>query len=101
MVSPALFPAGTLAVNVIGCLAIGALAGFADAQEGLNAQTRLFLLVGALGGFTTFSAFGLETFSLFRDGFDIRALVNIVVQVTVSLAAVAGGFMLSRGGLWS
>jgi len=57
----ALFPSGTLAVNVLGCLAIGFLGGLAESRGVLSASARLFLLIGVLGGFTTFSSFGFET----------------------------------------
>ena len=63
----ALFPYGTLSVNVLGCLAIGLLGGWADNAELFSPSTRLFLLIGVLGGFTTFSTFGYETMALLRD----------------------------------
>jgi len=61
------FPYGTLAVNVLGCLVIGFLAGLAETRTAFTSEARLFLFVGILGGFTTFSSFALETFSLARD----------------------------------
>ena len=62
------FPFGTLTVNLVGCLLIGLLAAlFVDATEGRE-QLRLFLIVGCLGGFTTFSSFGLDTLRLLQDG---------------------------------
>ncbi len=76
-------PWGTLLVNVLGSLAIGALA----ALDSLAADTRLFLMVGLCGGFTTFSAFSLQTVELLRDGLQARAAVNIAVSVTVCLLA--------------
>jgi len=93
----AMFPAGTLFVNVLGCLCIGVLGGIAETRGVLGAQTRLFLLVGALGGFTTFSTFGFETFALLRDGQELRAVINIAAQVILGLSAVATGYVLSRG----
>ncbi len=62
------FPYGTLAVNLLGCFAIGALSGLFESRGVFSEPTRLFLLVGMLGGFTTFSTFVVETFSLLRDG---------------------------------
>ncbi|KAA0239819.1 fluoride efflux transporter CrcB, partial [bacterium] len=61
------FPWGTLAVNVTGCLAIGLLATLAEDRDLLGREGRLFLLVGFLGSYTTFSAYGWETHSLLRD----------------------------------
>src|SRR5690554_6343012 len=62
------FPLGTFLVNVIGCLAIGILGGLVVKHELLSPAARVFLFTGLLGGFTTFSAFGLETFYLLRRG---------------------------------
>ena len=61
------FPYETLAVNGSGCLVIGFLAGLAESRAAITPEARLFLFVGILGGFTTFSSFALETFSLARD----------------------------------
>jgi CrcB protein len=62
------FPLSTFAVNVIGCLIIGALAGLAEHRDMFSADLRLFLFTGVLGGFTTFSAFGSEAIFLIRRG---------------------------------
>jgi CrcB protein len=62
------FPWGTLCVNVAGCAAIGALGAYADRGGLLSPAWRMALQVGVLGGFTTFSSFGLETFRLVSDG---------------------------------
>ena len=61
------FPYGTLAVNVIGCFLIGFLSELAETRSLFSPDTRAFLIVGILGGFTTFSAFGNETMNLIRD----------------------------------
>ena len=63
----AAFPYGTLAVNVVGCLAIGLLAGWSEARQVIGPELRLFLFIGLLGGFTTFSTFGYETFEMARS----------------------------------
>lgn len=94
------FPVGTLAVNVLGCLAIGFLAELADARGVLAPDTRAFLIVGILGSFTTFSAFANETFSAIRDGSLGLALANVVLSVGVCLVAVWGGRTLAHS-LWS
>jgi CrcB protein len=85
------FPYGTLAVNLIGCLVIGALSYLADARGLLHAEVRLFLLVGVLGGFTTFSAFGLETMNLLRDGQVLVASINVGANVVLCMLAVWAG----------
>ncbi len=89
-------PLGTLFVNAIGCLLIGLLAGLAEARGILAVETRLFLLVGLLGGFTTFSTFGLESYELLRMGNWPLALGNVGAQVVVGLAAVWCGFLVSK-----
>ncbi len=91
-------PVGTLAVNVIGCFLIGLLMGMADFRQLLKPDARLLLVVGLLGGFTTFSAFGYETFALARDKEFGAALLNIGAQVFVGLAAVWAGYTISRVG---
>lgn len=85
------FPAGTLAVNVIGCFAIGALAYMFEDRQLLSPNARVFLIVGILGGFTTFSAFGNETFELLRDGNFPLVFWNISSNVVLGLLAVWGG----------
>lgn len=90
------FPIGTLTVNLVGCLLIGLLGGLMDARGLLGPQARLLLMVGVLGGFTTFSSFGYETMSLLREGDLLRALLNVGVQVVVGLLAVWAGLMAAR-----
>ncbi|HEU4365132.1 MAG TPA: fluoride efflux transporter CrcB [Candidatus Krumholzibacteria bacterium] len=85
------FPYGTLVVNIAGCLLIGALSYLADARGLLQAEVRLFLFVGVLGGFTTFSTFGLETLNLLRDGELLVAILNVSANVVLCLAAVWAG----------
>jgi CrcB protein len=82
------FPAGTLAVNVLGCLVIGLLSQLAEARGALSPEARAFLIVGALGGFTTFSSFGNETMNLWRDGQGGLALGNVGAQLVLGLGAV-------------
>lgn len=90
------FPYGTLAVNALGCLAIGFLSGLAEARAAFTPEARLFLFVGVLGGFTTFSSFALETFSLARDTQSLAALVNIGLQLVLGLLAVWLGNILAH-----
>ena len=86
-----LFPWGTLAVNLLGCLAIGALVQLAEARGAFSAETRLFLATGLLGGFTTFSAFGNETLNLLRDAERGLAAGNVLANVILGLACVQLG----------
>jgi CrcB protein len=79
-------------VNVAGCLLIGAAAAAADTRQLLSPEARLFLMVGVLGGFTTFSTFGYETLALARDGEALRAAANVITHVVLGLAAVWAGY---------
>lgn len=89
------FPVGTLAVNLAGCFVIGLVAGLVASERiELRLHWREFVLVGLLGGFTTFSAFGLDTFLLARTHSAGYAMVNVLLQVVGGLAAVAGGYYL-------
>lgn len=82
------FPAGTFAVNVIGCMLAGLLAGLAERHHVMSAETRLLLFTGVLGGFTTFSAFGLETMFLLKRGAVLVAAANVIASVGVGLVAL-------------
>ena len=82
------FPFSTFAVNVVGCLLVGILAGLAEKHELFGPGTRLFLFTGLLGGFTTFSAFGLETMFLLRRGETWVAAMYVVASVLLGLVAV-------------
>ena len=82
------FPVGTLAVNLLGCALIGVFAAFAEALPGLNGPARLLLVTGVLGGYTTFSAFGLETMLLLRRGDAALAAGYVAASVLLGLAAV-------------
>ena len=90
------FPYGTLSVNVLGCLIIGFLAGMAETRMAFTSDARLFLFVGILGGFTTFSSFALETFSLARDTQSVAALVNVGLQLGLGLLTVWIGNVLAH-----
>ena len=94
---PTAFPFGTLAVNVIGCFAIGYLATALSATLPVREELRLALLVGVLGGFTTFSTFGWETLRLLQTGSWALALVNVVASSTLALLAVWAGHRLATG----
>ena len=82
------FPLSTFAVNVLGCLAAGILAGMVIKHDSFSPNVRLFLFTGLLGGFTTFSAFGLDTFYLLQRH-DLKwAALNAVASPLVGLLAV-------------
>lgn len=90
------FPVGTLTVNVVGCLLIGYLGGVAEQRQALDAGMRLFLLVGVLGGFTTFSTFAYESLSLAQDSQYFKMLLNVGLQVIVGFSAAWLGLILAR-----
>jgi CrcB protein len=94
LVPAASLPYGTLAVNVLGCFVIGFLGGVAEARQAIGPGLRLFVFIGILGGFTTFSTFGYETLALVRDGAHLEAGVNVVATVALCLVAVWAGFVL-------
>ena len=88
-------PYATFAVNVAGCVVIGALAGrIAGGRLHLTPAMRTFVFVGVLGGFTTFSSFGLDTFTLGHGGDHAAAVWNVVGQVGLGLGGVWLGFYL-------
>ena len=90
------FPIETLVINVLGCLVIGLLAGLAESRGVFTGVTRVFLFIGVLGGFTTFSAFGYETFQLMRDGQWLSASGSVTLQVVLGIGAVWAGHVLAR-----
>ena len=89
------FPAGTLVVNVSGSLLIGFVAGLAESRALLGAEARLLLVTGILGGYTTFSAFSLETWLLLRAGQTTSALTSVALQVGLGVAAAFAGFTVA------
>ncbi len=90
------FPIGTLVVNVVGCALLGLLAGMFAAPTLIREEYRVGLTVGILGGFTTFSTFGLETFTLANDGQLRWALANVVLSCGLGFLAVWGGYRLAE-----
>ncbi len=97
MLSPAgRFPLATLSVNVIGCFIAGVLGTWVMARASVSPQIQLFLITGILGGFTTFSAFSLETLGLAESGQWAWAIVNVLANMIGALLAVASGWWLAR-----
>ena len=86
------FPLGTFVVNVLGCALVGVLGGLVVKHELLSPEIRLFVFSGIAGGFTTFSAFGLETFHLLRKGEPGIAAAYVVLSVLVGLLVLWAGF---------
>lgn len=88
------FPWGTFFVNIVGCFLIGILGGLIEKEHFFSPHLRLLLITGILGGFTTFSAFGLETIYLFKRGEILIAISNVVFSVVVGLLLTWLGFRL-------
>jgi CrcB protein len=82
------FPLGTLTVNVIGCFTIGLLIELAERRAVLTPETHALLVVGFLGGFTTFSAFANDTFMAYRGGAPVVAAANVAGSVLLCLIAI-------------
>ena len=90
------FPYGTLAVNVLGSLLMGFLYIWLIERLAAGPAVRAFLLSGVLGAFTTFSTFSMETLNLVEGGQLGKALLNIIVSVTVCITAAALGIYAAR-----
>ncbi|MBU1340244.1 MAG: fluoride efflux transporter CrcB [Proteobacteria bacterium] len=90
------FPYGTLTVNVIGCLLIGLLGGVSETRQLFTPEIRALVLIGFLGGFTTFSTLGYEIFTVARDGQMASAMTNLVLHLILGFGSVWLGFSLSK-----
>jgi len=89
------FPFATAIVNVVGCCVIGVLAGLiATGRLPMRTTWREFVFVGILGGFTTFSTFGLDTITLVRSGASDQALMNVLLQLVCGVGGVYAGLVL-------
>ena len=93
---PLSFPYGTIFVNVIGCLLIGLFLGVNEKFDILHINYKLFFVVGFLGAFTTFSAFGIETYEMLLAKEFLSAFINVFVSVFLSLIAVFLGFFIIK-----
>jgi len=90
------FPTGTLVVNIIGCLSIGFLGAAFAGPVLIKEEYRIAILIGVIGGFTTFSAFGKETMALAGDRETLLAIVNVLLSVGLGLVAVWIGTRLAE-----
>ena len=93
------FPLGTFLINLIGCFLIGFLGGAAE-RVTIDPPVRLLLQVGFLGGFTTFSSFGLETVQLARRGEGLLATTNVLGSNLLGIGFVVVGFLAAKA-IWS
>ncbi|HJN19189.1 MAG TPA: CrcB family protein [Armatimonadota bacterium] len=94
------FPYGTLLVNVLGGFLIGLLAAGVLAKSDTNPIIRSAIIIGCLGGFTTFSAFSLDTLTLASDGAALRAVLNAALNVVLAVSATWGGVITAKA-IWS
>ena len=90
------FPIGTLLVNIIGCFLAGLLFYLFQERWSLNTAMQSAVMIGLLGGFTTFSAYGLQTFALLRDGRIALATINVVASNVFGLLTVWAGYSLGK-----
>jgi CrcB protein len=90
------FPIATLLVNVVGCLFIGLFLAFTLTRNTLTDQARVFVVIGVLGGFTTFSSFSMDTLLLWRESGAFRAVANVLLNVSLCLFAAWAGDVLGR-----
>ena len=90
------FPWGTFLVNVLGCLVIGAVMCLVEYRQVFSPHLRLFVTIGLLGSFTTFSTLGYETFAMLRENQFHLALGNIALNVFVGVAAVMAGWIAAK-----
>ena len=90
------FPWGTMIVNMIGCLVTGAVFNLTEERFLVNPTLRTVILIGLLGGFTTFSSYGLQTFTLLRDGEFGLATLNIGISNALGLLMVWAGYALVK-----
>lgn len=89
------FPLETLVINTTGCIVLGLLAGWGETRGVFTPATRAFLFIGVLGGYTTFSTFGYETFQLLRDGQWPAAMLSLCAQVVLGVGGVWAGHALA------
>lgn len=90
------FPLGTMLVNIIGCFLAGLLFYLMQERFAINQTLRAVVMIGFLGGFTTFSSYGLQTFTLLRDGEFAFAALNLIISNAVGLLMVWAGYAVAK-----
>ena len=90
------FPLGTLTVNLLGCFLAGLLFYLMQERYLVNQNVRIIVLIGFLGGFTTFSSLGLQTFTLLQDNEIALAILNVVASNVAGLLLVWAGYTLAK-----
>jgi CrcB protein len=90
------FPYGTFIVNIVGCLLIGFVAEISENRFLISPEIRSFIMIGFLGGYTTFSTFGYETFMLLQDKDYITAFTNVLLSVVICVTFVWFGTLLAK-----
>lgn len=90
------FPFGTLLVNLLGCFLVGLLFYLLQERSTANETVRAVILIGLLGGFTTFSSFGLQTFTMLQDGEFALAALNVAASNVIGLFLVWAGYTLAK-----
>ena len=93
---PSTFPWGAFFVNITGCFFIGVIFGLSSKGSNISPEWKLFLATGFCGGFTTFSAFSLESMLLLQNGNYLNFSIYTIASVALGLTATIGGFMLMK-----
>ncbi len=93
---PSSIPLGTLSVNIIGCFIIGIIYGLANKNNILSPELRMFLATGFCGGYTTFSSFAYENFSLMQEGEFYYMALYISMSLVIGFAAVFAGILFMK-----
>jgi CrcB protein len=91
------FPYATLAVNLLGCLLIGVFYSLFE-KSIINNDWKLFLTTGLCGGFTTFSAFSMESLQLFKQGNLFAMLIYIIISIVFGIALTYAGYLIAKSG---
>ncbi len=89
-------PYGTIIVNIAGCLFIGFLGGLFETRQLFTSEIRALILVGFLGGFTTFSTFGYEIFTIAKNGQYVAAITHLMIHLVLGFGAVWLGFSIYK-----
>jgi len=93
---PSMFPFGTFSINILGCLLIGIFYALAEKQQVISSDTRLFLITGICGGFTTFSTFSLDNLNLLKSGSYLYFFLYAAGSLTMGLLATYLGIQLVK-----